>query len=333
MSERLDKKISELRNRVNESFTLNFRKCLIKENERGIVAIEEECLNEEAFTFQIANLASLIEDFDNDVLLSLIKEKPKEVKGLALLERFLNENKMDTKPLESFKTICRIRSTAFPIHRGTSRERALIMEKLDFAPPFDWDAIWKRCASIYRNGLAQLCDSINDHFSRLKYERIDEEHVHESKTDYDLIYLNDYLYKYRILLPLKDRTANGFLIDYLTGAIIAYERNLKSIDYAIRKYVIPMKGKFREHAEDPYFVKHRRYINNEILIMHKISIPRDDNGISKQEDFQRFWRYLWASIAAYRMDMSPDWIIKGYWGKSYLATGRTYQDELENVSK
>lgn len=329
MSERLERKISELRNRVNESFVLGFKKSLIKENERGIVSIEENCPNEEAFAFQITNLASLIEDFDKDVLLSLVTEKPKELKGLALLERFLTENKMERNSLESFKIICRIRSTAFPIHRGTSRERALILEKLGFTPSFDWDAIWKRCVSLYRNGLAQLCDSISDHLSRFKYNKIDEEQVHESKTGYDLIYLNDYLYKYRILLPLKERKENALLIDYLTGAIIAYERNLKSINYALKKYVIPVKGKFREHAEDPHFAKQRRYVNNEQLLMCKILIPRDNIGISKEEDFQKFFRYLWASFGAYSMGMTPDWIIEHYWGKSYLKTGRTYSDELE----
>jgi hypothetical protein len=137
--------------------------------------------------------------------------------------------------------------------------------------------------------------------------------------------LNDYLYKYRLLVPLKDE---GFqlLYDYLTAAVIAYDKNLKSIDYALRKYVEPLKDKFREHKEDLFFIKKRRYIINEQLKTYGIMVSRDDIGINDDKEFQKYFRYLWAAFAAYQMGMSPDWIIKGYWGSSYLTNGRTYAD-------
>jgi hypothetical protein len=52
-------------------------------------------------------------------------------------------------------------------------------------------------------------------------------------------------------------------------------------------------------------------------------VPRNDIGIEEDQEFQKYFRYIWASFVAYQMDVLPDWLIKGYWGQSYLSEGHT----------
>jgi hypothetical protein len=327
MTERVSKKICELRQLVNSFFCLGFNRNLIKENERGIAELEDTCANHEDFVFRITNLASLVDDIDRNGLMSLIERKGKNLESIDLLEEFLEEKNLEKKNIiENLRTIKRIRNTVFPIHRGTSKEFLELMFAIGSKPPFDWAVIWRKCLGMYRNSLAELSDSLDAHNSKFKYGKLGKQAKKWEKGE-GIVYLNDYLYRYRILIPTKSKCELETLIDYLTAALIAYDKDLKSIDYVLRKYVIPLKPRFREHTEDFYFVKKRKYINNEQLRPYGIMVSRDDIGIKDDKEFQRYFRYIWVSFAAYQMGVLPDWLIKEYWGPDYLSTGRTYFDQ------
>jgi hypothetical protein len=81
----------------------------------------------------------------------------------------------------------------------------------------------------------------------------------------------------------------------------------------LKKYVVPVKDKFREHTEDIYFVEKRRLINlGDLFTGREILLSRDDIGIDDDKDFNRYFNYIKASLIAYEMDVTPDWIINAY---------------------
>ena len=108
--------------------------------------------------------------------------------------------------------------------------------------------------------MAELSDRLHEYCSRIEYYKADEENIKKLEIREDVIYLNDYLYKYRVLIPLKLGKKAKTLVGYLTAAIIAYDKKLKSINYALRRYVTPLEDKYREHAEDPSFTIKRRFV-------------------------------------------------------------------------
>lgn len=321
MPEKIARKVVKLRELVNFNFLVGFKKALITENERGIASLEENCLTDEDFVVQIGTLATLVDDFDEGVLRSCLKEKYECSGSVNLLEKFLKENNLQKgNIIKNLRYIKRIRSTKFPIHRGASGELLRLMRKLSFKPPFDWNKVWKACLTMYINSLAELSDQLDEYNTRVKYQReIEEERMKKSEKHENVIYLNDILYKYRVLVPIDYKYKMKTLVDYLTAAIITYDKNLKSINYALRKYVIPFKDKFREHTEDIYFIKKRRFLNNEFLRRYGILLFRDDVGIKDDKEFQRYFRYVYAAVVAYQMGITPDWLIRHYWGSSWLA--------------
>lgn len=320
MPEKTAKKVSRLRELVNSYFYLGFKKKLVKENERGIANLEDDCSTYDGFVVLIGTLATLVDDFDESVLRLCLKEKYEGKGSVNLLEKFLEENNLQKgNIIKNFRYIKRIRSTVFPIHRGTSSELIQLMRKLNFKPPFDWSNIWKECVNMYVNSLADLSDRLDEYNFRIEYRKeIEEEIIKKSEERGSVIYLNDFLYKYRVLVPTNYKYKMKTLVDYLTASIVAYDRKLKSINYALRKYVIPLKNKFREHTEDVYFVKKRRLLFNEFLERYGIILSRDDIGIESDKEFQRYFRYVYASVIAYQMGITPDWLISHYWGSSWF---------------
>ena len=329
MPQKMAKKVSKLRELVNSYFFLGFKKKIIRENERGIADLEEDCLSEGDFVVLIGTLAALVDDFDQGVLRSCLKEKYEEKGSVNLLQRFLEENNLQKgNVIENLRYIKRIRNTAYPIHRGTSIEFLKLMRRLNFRPPFNWSDIWKKCLSFYINSLAGLADRLYEHNARIEYPgEIEEEIIERSGKHGTVIYLNDILYKYRVLVPSDFKYKMTMLVDYLTAAIIAYDRNLKSMNYALKRYVIPLRDKFREHSEDVYFVKKRRYIKHSFLELYKIILTRDDIGIKDEKEFQRYFRHVYASVLAYHMGLSLDWFVNYYarphWGSSWLGRRQT----------
>ena len=75
MPEKITRKVSRLREIVNFNFSLGFRMKVIREHERGIANLEENCLTERDFVLQIGTLATLVDDFDEGVLRSCLKEE------------------------------------------------------------------------------------------------------------------------------------------------------------------------------------------------------------------------------------------------------------------
>ena len=321
MPEKIARKVSRLREHVNFYFLLGFKKKLIRENERGIANLEENCLNDKDFVVQIGTLATLVDDLDEGVLRSCLKEKYEGKGSINLLDKLLEENNLQKgNIIKNLRYINRIRNTAQIFHRGTSSKFLLLMRELSFKPPFDWNKVWKACLTMYINSLAELSDQLDEYNTRVKYQReIEEERMKKSEKHENVIYLNDILYKYRVLVPIDYKYRMKTLVDYLTAAIIAYDKNLKSINYALRKYVIPLKDKFREHTEDIYFVKKRRFVNNEFLRGYGILLFRDDVEIKDDKEFQRYFRYVYASVVAYHAGVRPDWLISHYWGSDWLA--------------
>ena len=320
MSKTIARKVSRLRELANFNFSLSFKKKLIRQNERGIAELEENCLTEKDFVVQIGTLATLVDDFDEGVLRSCLKEKYKCSGSINLLEKFLKENNLKKgNIIENFRYIKRIRSTIFPIHRGTSIEFLKLMNELNFKSPFDWNNVWKACLTFYINSLAELSDQLDEYNIRLKYEEeIEKQIIKKAEKHESVTYLNDILYKYRVLVPIDYKYKMEMLVDYLTAAIIAYDKNLKSINYALRKYVIPLKEKFREHAEDVHFVMKRRFLSNDVLRLYGITLSRDDIEIKDEKEFQKYFKYVYASVIAYQMGITPDWLISHYWGSAWL---------------
>jgi hypothetical protein len=322
MPEKMAKKVSQLREIVNTYFCIGFKKKLINANERGIAALDEDCFTDDGFAVLIGTLATLVDDFDVDVLRSCLKEKYDGGGSINLLEKFLEENNLQKgNVIENLRYIKGIRNTVFPIHRGTSSKFLRLMRKLDFKPPFNWSEVWKKCVNMYVNCLAELSDRLDEYNSRIEYRKGEKEIITKSGRKGSLIYLNDFLYKYRVLVPIEHKHEMETLVNYLTAAVIAYDRKLKSINYALRKYVIPLKDKFTEHAEDIHFVKRRRFLFNDLLKRYGIILSRDDIGIRDDKEFYRYFRYLYAAVVAYQMDITPDWLINNYWGSSWLPEG------------
>jgi len=320
MTENVVRKVKQLRERVNQWFLWGHNKKLIKSNDE-IVDLGKDCLTESDFIIQIGTLATIVDDFDEVALRSSLKRKNKIKGTINLLERFLEENNLaEGNIIRNLRLIKRIRSTTFPYHRGAKNEFFKLLKRLNLRPPFNWKIMWNKCSNLYINALAELSDRLDEYNSRIEFEKIDEEKMKKLEIEQDVIYLNDYLYKYRVRVPIKLENEAKTLVDYLTAAIIAYDKNLKSINYALRKYVIPSKEKFRKHAEDPYFVKKRRFINNEHLKLYGILVSRDDIGIKYDKEFQRYSRYIWTAFLAYYTGVTPDWLIRGYY-PSYLNKG------------
>jgi hypothetical protein len=329
MNEKISRKISELRQHINGYFCLGFYSNLIKENERGIAELEDTCTTDRDFVLRITNLASLIDDIDGNALALLVERKPENRDSIHLLEEFLDEKKFEKgNIIENLRIIKRIRNTVFPIHRA-SKEFLRVMSEIGEKPPFNWSAIWGKCLEIYCNSLMELLYSLDAYNSKFEYSRV-KKSVKKSEEKEDIFYLNDYLYRYRILIPTRQIHEIRTLIDYITAALIAYEKNLKSIDYALRKYAIPLKRQFRTHAEDPYFAMRRRYVNNEQLRAYGIMVSRDDVGIKDDAEFLRYFRYIWVSFVAYQMGVQPDWIIKEYSGLNYISKDHTYIGQKDN---
>jgi len=319
MTERISTKAAKLRELVNSQFYLGFKKKLIKESERAVATLEEDCLTDGNFVVSIGTLATLVDDFDEAVLRSCLKEKCEEKGSVNLLEKFLDENNLQKgNMIKNLRYIKRIRSFYFPFHRGTSSKFVNLMMKLNFKPPFNWSAIWKECLDMYLNSLEDLLDQLNEYNFRIEYRKEIEEEITKSAKHGSVFYLNDLLYKYRVLVPTRYKYEMKTLVDYLTAAIVAYDRKLKSIDYALSKYVTPLKNKFREHEEDLYFVGKRRFVNNEFLRGYGIILSRDDIGIKTDKEFDRYFRYVYASVVAYHAGMKPDSLIRYYWGSSWL---------------
>ena len=319
MTEKISTKAAKLRELVNSQFYLGFKKKLIKESERAVATLEEDCLTDGNFVVSIGTLTTLVDDFDEAVLRSCLKEKCEEKGSVNLLEKFLDENNLQKgNIIKNLRYIKRIRSFCFPFHRGTSSKFVNLMMKLNFKPPFNWSAIWKECLDMYLNSLEDLLDQLNEYNFRIEYRKEIEEEITKSAKHGSVLYLNDLLYKYRVLVPTRYKYKGKELVDYLTAAIVAYERKLKSIDYALSKYVTPLKNKFREHEEDLYFVGKRRFVNNEFLRGYGIILSRDDIGIKTDKEFDRYFRYVYASVVAYSVSMKPDSLIRYYWGSSWL---------------
>jgi len=323
MSTNVARKVSQLRDLVNSYFCLEFEKNLIRQNERGIANLEEDCPTDTDFVNQIGTLAILVDDFDGKVIRSCLKEDFDSSGSINCLEKFLEENNLRKENIiRNFRYIKKIRNNVFPIHRGTSDEFLSLMQELGFKSPYDWDNIWKTCIGLYVNGLAELRDQLAEYLSRIHYQRdLETKRIETSQERGNVIYLNDVLYKYRVLVPTTYKRKTKMLVDYLTAAIIAYDKKLKSMDYALKKYVIPLKDKFREHKEDIYFVTKRRFANNSLLKQYNILLSRDDIGIANDEEFIKYFRHVHVSIMAYHMGITLDWFITHYAGYSWLTKG------------
>ena len=317
MTENVVRKVKQLREQVNEWFLWGHSKKLIKDNEK-IVDLEKDCLTESDFIIQIGTLATIVDDFDEVALRSSLKRKHKIKGTINLLEIFLEENNLaEGNITRNLRLIKRIRNTTFPYHRGVKTEFLELIKTLGLKLPFNWKTIWSECLNLYINAIAELSDRLREYSSRIEYQKVEEERIEKLELQEDVIYLNDYLYKYRVLIPIKLGNEAKTLVDYLTAAIIAYDRNLKSINYALRKYVTRLEDKYRKHAEDPSFVKKRRFVNNQLLKPYGILVSRDDIGIEDDKEFQRYFRYIWIAFVAYYAGVTPDWLIREYY-PSYL---------------
>ena len=291
--------------------------------------MEDNCLSDRDFVVLVGTLATLVDDFDAGVLRSCLKEKYEDKGGVNLLENFLEENKLEKgNIIENLRYIRRIRNTIRPIHRGTSISFLQSMRKLNFKPPFNWSDIWKECVDMYVNSLTELIARLDEYNSRIEYQKeIEEETIERLGKEGTVIYLNDILYKYRVLVPYDFKYKMKMFVDYLTAVIIAYDRNLKSMNYVLKRYVIPLRDKFREHAEDVYFVKKRRFIKHSFLQLYGIILMRDDIGIEDEKEFHRYFRHVYASVLAYHMGVTLDWFVnyyaRAFWGSSWLGRRQT----------
>ncbi len=292
MQEKTAKKVSRFRDRVNSYFFLNFKKNLLKQNERGIADLEEDCLTERNFVLQIGTLATLVDDFDESVLRASLKREYQNSGSINLLEKLLKENNLqEGNIIENLKFIKQIRNCAFPYHRGTSTKFLRLIRKLGFKSSPDWNSLWRTCKNLYVNSLAELTDQLEEYTNRIEYQKeIGRERIQNSVRHESVVYLNDILYKYRVLVPLHYKDQREQLVDYLTAAIVAYEKSLKSINYALRKYVLPLKEKFKEHEEDIYFVMKRRMLAKKLLLDEAILLSRDDIGIEDDTEFRKYAR-------------------------------------------
>lgn len=266
MSGEIIQRIADQIDTINRTFATCFKKELIKQNIRAIARLKKDCSNEDDFVIQIATLATLVDDFNKETLRSCLKgaRENRDADGLLLLQNFLDENKLDGETIvANFRFIKRVRSTTFPIHRGGGDFLAL-MREIGYSPPFEWDIISRICANKYLNGLEELYKQIEKlFFDKIQYEKIDARLPRNGWLQRRgfVTYPNDVLYDFRVILEPNYAYKNSQLVDYLTAATIAFARNLKSVNYALRKYVIPVRDKFREHLEDLSFAKKRRYIS------------------------------------------------------------------------
>jgi hypothetical protein len=238
-----------------------------------------------------------------------------------LLEKLLVENNLDTADIiKNLKTITEIRNTSLPFHKVPTEEALKALKVANITLPFDWNREWSICIDLYANSLENLSDQLASMLLRARNQKPIENKVLEAfEKEGRVVYLNDALYKYRLLVPIYYKYEYEWFVDYLTAAVIAYDRDLKSIDYALRKYVIPSKEKFTEHYESVYFVKKRKYMPNDVLSNHGIILQWDKLLIKKDEEFLRYFRYVYAAIVACQMGITTDWLIKEYWGPSWLS--------------
>lgn len=320
MSGNIARKLVDLRNRVNFDFTLVHNQEIIRQNEK-IAYLDKEVLTFESFVINIGTLALLIEDFDKKVIKSCLRgNHDNKLTNIDLLEKLLEKDDLDGKRIcKNLRSLKRIRNNSFPFHRTPTGNLLKALKEIDVKSPYDWNNIWKQCLNVYANALAVLADQLEEYNTKTEYQqRIENQIPKALEKGAQVVYFNDFLYKYRLLLPLDFKHKKDYLVDYLTAAVISYERNLKSIDYALRKYVLPFKKKFTEHKEDWDFVKKRVYLNNGLLVSNKIILQREKTLFKDDKEYTKYYRYIYAVIVAYQMDVTPDWLIKNYWGKGWF---------------
>jgi hypothetical protein len=329
MTENVVREVKQLRERVNKWFLWGHKKKLIKNNEK-IVDLERDCLTESDFKMQIGILATIVDDLDESALRSSLKGEYKLKGTINLLEKFLEENSLaEGDIIKNLRLIKRIRNATFPYHRGLEKEFLELTRGLGLRPPVNWKILWSDCYNLYINALTELLHRLDEYNSRIEYEKVEEEKIKKLEIKEEVIYLNDYLYKYRVLIPIKLGNEAKTLVDYLTAAIITYDRNLRYINYALRKYVKGLEGKFRKHAEDHYFVKKRRFVKNEFLKLYGILVSRDNIGIEDDKEFQRYFRHIWIALIAYYAGVTPDWLMRAYF-PSYLEEGFSFRNSQKN---
>ncbi|MGE5574540.1 MAG: hypothetical protein ACM3UL_00240 [Ignavibacteria bacterium] len=319
MSGNTARKLLEHRNRVNINSQLVLNKELIRPNEK-IVYLDDDCLTQEAFIPNIGTLALLIEDFDKNALRSYLKEvSDDKLTNIELLELLFKRLMIDTEVCSQLRLLKKLRNISFPYHNVPTREFVRVLKSLGMNTPFDWNRIWKHCVDIYSNSLLEISSNFELYNQKISYaKRLNDITPKGYGEEAQFIYLNDFLYKYRILVPLDYKYKMDFLVDNITAGVVAYDKGLNSINYALKKYVIPFKKKFTEHSEDWYFVKQRPFLNNEIFANYEIVVHRDSTIIRDEAEFQKYFRYVYASVAAYRFRVSPDWLIKHYWKSKWL---------------
>lgn len=310
----------QLRKYVNLSFSSIFQAELIRQSE-NIAGIEQVCSDEHQFSTQIGILAGLVDDFDLDVLLRHLQPKPSRKGGINCLERFFEQKHLEKgNAIDNLRIIKDIRNFAHPYHTGTETKFAALMRDLGFRPPYEWQIIWTECLKMYVDALQHIAKELLEYGSRTEFGYLHNEKLAPYQVGRNIVYLNDHLHRYRILVPIHYRSTMEPLVDHLTAAVVSYEKGLKSVNHTMKRYVKPMKRKFRELNEDPYFVNSRRFVRNGIMQTYRIWVPRDGIGISSQDEFEKYFRYIIAAVASYALGISPDWYIRLYAGMRVQAT-------------
>lgn len=321
MPERISKQITWLRSCLNGEFQNLFNRKLIKENEEGIANLEEPCNSKDDFVLLIGTLATLVEDFDKAALSYCLQGKFDGEDTVSLVDKFLEKNNLANDEITAnMRFIKRVRATVFPIHKGLSKEFGKLMKQINYTSPYNWKDIWTECVNLYIRSLEGLIEQFNELNFRIKYKiEIEKDRAKDLGKEEEIVYLNDILYKYRVLVPSQYKYSMAQLVDYLTAAVIAFDKGLKSINYALKRYVIPVRDKFKEHAEDAYFVKRRRYVSLGEMWCGKgagdalpILLSRDDVGFESAEDFRRYVNYAKTAVIAYYTGVTPDWINRRY---------------------
>ncbi len=322
MPERISKQISWLRSCLNGEFQNLFNRKLIRANEEGIVNLDDPCNSKNDFVLLIGTLATLIDDLNREALSHCLQGKFEKEDAISLVDRFLEKSNLAKGEITAnMRLIKRVRATVFPIHKGLSKEFSKLMKKINCTSPYDWKDIWNKCLNLYIRSLKGLIKQFNEMNFRIKYKsELEKDRAKELGRKVEVTYLNDVLYKYRVFVPSKYKYSDALLVDYLTAAVIAFDRGLKSINYALKKYVTPVKDKFKEHTEDAYFVARRRHVSLGEMFYGKeaakefpILLSRDDVGFKSDEEFRRYVNhYIKPAVIAYQHGITPDWVNRCY---------------------
>jgi len=314
---------------INKTFEIRFKKELIRQNARAIARLKKKCSDEEDFIIQIATLATLVDDFDKQTLCSCLRREYGRTDSLFLLEQFLDENKLEKETIiDNFRFIKRVRSTTFPIHKGGG-DFLELMREIGRSPPYEWDIISRICADKYLSGLVELYKQIEKLVFEIKYEKIETRLRRRGFVTYP----NDVLFDFRVILDPDYAYKHPKLVDCLTAATIAFCRNLKSVNYALKKYVIPFRNRFREHLEDLSFAGKRRYLclgetfyGAEARDALPIFISPDVLGIRDHKEFKRYFNYVKACIISCQHGVTPDWIINMFMAPFGIVTALKPKD-------